>query len=292
MMPILDFVNQIGNNAKNSFLGENNKAIIEIEDERPAKGSTVNVTETAARSAGSVLGSVSNIVSQASAAVGEASGLSEALKQMAQNGASMGGQSKFKRFEVKFNPNQLRFRAQGGMKVEKKDFSDVGDGQTVQVKYEDMHPRIEMNVQLIFDDCERTDAFQFEKFGDGMAMIRTAVDSGVMEAKDTVHSVKYQVEGFIGAMRNEKTRRIRFFWGGMMYQGVLNSLNAEYTMFSTTGHPIRATVDLGIVCTDETLGDNNMGQWQASFQKAFGTGDGTNLESAMQNVGNLLNINL
>lgn len=291
MLTAGQFFGNLGKEAGNSIIGENNKAIIEIEDERPAAGSSVNVTETAARNPGSPLGGISNTVSQAASQVASAAP-STSLSNLAQNVAAAGGQPTKKRYQVKFNPGQLSFRAQGGMKVAKKNFSQTGENQVVEIQYQDMHPRIEMNVQLIFDDCERTDAFGFEKFMDGMAFIRTAVSSGVKGVQGTVYSVKPQVEGFISAMRNAKTRKITFLWGGMGYTGVINSIDAEYTMFSMAGHPIRAVVNLGILCVDESLGDNNMGQWQASFQKAFGTGDGTNLESAMQNVGSLLNINL
>lgn len=291
MLTAAQFFRNLDKEAGDSIIGENNKAIIEIEDERPAAGSSVNVTETAARNSGSPLGGISNTVSQAASQVASAAP-STNLSNLAQNVAAAGGQPTKKRYQVKFNPSQLSFRVQGGMKVAKKNFSNVGNNKVVEIHYQDMHPRIEMNVQLIFDDCERTDAFGFEKFMDGMAFIRTAVSSGVKGVQGTAYSVKPQVEGFIGAMRNAKTRKITFIWGRMWYTGVINSIDAEYTMFSMAGHPIRAVVNLGILCVDETLGDNHMGQWQGSFQRAFGTGDGTNLESAMQNVGSLLNINL
>lgn len=292
MLTAGQFFKSLGRDAGNSITGENDKAIIEIEDERPAAGSGVNVTETAARNSGSPLGGISNTVSQAASQVASAAPTTS-LSSLAQNVAAAGGQPTKKRYQVKFNPSQISFRAQGGMKVAKKNFSQTeGENRVVQIQYQDMHPRIEMNVQLIFDDCERTDAFGFEKFSDGMAFIRTAVSSGVKGVQGTVYSVKPQVEGFIAAMRNAKTRKITFSWGWMCYTGVINSIDAEYTMFSMAGHPIRAVVNLGILCVDESLGDNNMGQWEQSFRRAFGTSDGTNLESAMQNVGSLLNINL
>ena len=292
MLAAAQFFRNLGREAGHSITGENGKAIIMVEDERLMAGIGVNVTETAARNAGSALSRISNTVSQAASQATSAI-LSPNLNRMAQNMAAGGRQPVRKLFQVKFNPSQISFRAQGGMKVAKKNFAETaGDNQVVEIHYQDMHPRIEMNVQLIFDDCERTDAFGFEKFGDGMALARTAISSGVKGAQGTVYSVKPQVEGFIGAMRNAKTRKITFHWCGMCYTGVINSIDAEYTMFSMAGHPIRAIVNLGILCVDESLGDNNMGQWEQSFRQAFGTSDGTNLESAMQNVGNLLNINL
>jgi len=43
---------------------------------------------------------------------------------------------------------------------------------------------------------------------------------------------------------------MRFTWGDMSYQGVLNGVNAEYTMFNVNGEPCRATVSLRLVILD------------------------------------------
>ena len=155
-----------------------------------------------------------------------------------------------------------------------------------------MQPRIQMNLQLIFDDYERTQAFMSEKFTDASAAARTVVTGIANAVTGRTYSVRPQVEGFIGALINPFTRKISFYWGKMKYQGVLNSVNAEYTMFSTDGNPIRANVNIGILLVDETLDYQSMGPWQYSYLTVFGKDNQTELGSAVQNVGNLFNINL
>ena len=155
-----------------------------------------------------------------------------------------------------------------------------------------MQPRIQMNLQLVFDDYERTQAFMSEKFSDVSTATRTVV-TGIADAvTKKTYSVRPQVEGFIGALINPFTRKISFYWGKMKYQGVLNSVNAEYTMFSTDGNPIRANVNIGILLVDETLNYQSMKLWQDSYQAVFGNDNQTDLGSKVQNVGNLFQINL
>lgn len=197
-------------------------------------------------------------------------------------------------YEVKFNPSQISFQAYGGRKVTKTDLAKASVDNTgpLKMEYQEMAPRIQMNVQLIFDDYERTQAFMMEKITDPAALVRTGVVAGVSAYKNKTYSVRPQVEGFIGALRNNFTRKILFCWGNMVYTGVLTHVGAEYTMFSTDGNPIRANVNLGMLCTDETLSEGYMGQWQESYQTVFESDKTTNLGSVTQHVGNLFNVNL
>lgn len=197
-------------------------------------------------------------------------------------------------YEVKFNPSQISFQAHGGRKASKPDLAKTNaDNQGVlKMEYQEWTPIIQMNVQLIFDDYERTQAFMMEKITDPAALVRNGVVAGVSAYQNKTYSIRPQVEGFIGALRNNFTRKIRFCWGNMIYTGVLNHVGAEYTMFSTDGNPIRANVNLGMLCTDATLSKGYMGQWQESYQKVFKSDKTTNLGSVTQHVGNLFNVNL
>lgn len=197
-------------------------------------------------------------------------------------------------YEVKFNPSQLSFQVYGGNKVAKTDLSKSKSkpDEQLKIEYVDMAPRIQMNVQLIFDDCNLSHAFAFEKRNSAYGVAKTAAMEAYDNRQGTVYSVKPQVEGFIAALRNNYTRKISFNWGKMTYSGVLTNVDAEYTMFSMEGNPIRANVNLGILCTDSTMHDDYMGQWQNSYKKVFGSGETTNLGSKVQELGNILNINL
>lgn len=276
----------MGKSALQSLTGGICKAIIEICDERKnAKDvtvSTVTAKKTGSLSTGVSAGAVNKA---AQGAVGKS--LQEGLKDLTSS-LPQGKESK-KRFEVQFNPSQVTFQGIGGLKVAKTNYANDGK---VAIQYQNMNSHIQMNLQLLFEDYERTEAFMTEKFSDTTAMARTVVSGAVSDVTGKTHSVKPQVEGLIGALRNNYTRKIIFTWGKMQYTGNVTHVSAEYTMFSTDGNPIRAVVNLGIQCTEENMKDNNMGQWQKSYQEVFGKGDLTNLGSSTQNVGNLLNINL
>lgn len=292
-------IGNIGKSALQSFTGGIEKAIIEIEDNRPKPGNTT-VTEAEPRKAtdaglGQIsdkLSDVANTVVKNTDAVLDKLPVTDVVDEMKETAVEMIPERK--RFVVKFNPSQINFQGVGGVKVEKRDYEvQYKDKEKkVDIRYQAMQPRIQMNLQLLFDDCERTEAFMAEKATDTSAWLDTGIRGIVNTITQKRYSVRSQVEGFIGALRNPHTRKISFCWGRMKYEGVLNQVNVEYTMFSTDGNPIRANVNLGILLVDETLDYQSMGQWQNSYKQVFGKEDQTNLGSGMQYVGNLLNINL
>ena len=294
----------IGKSALQSFTGGIEKAIIEIEDNRPKPNKKPTVENPEPRkSTDAGLGQISNNLSEAaknvanvvakkSDAVSDKLPVTNVVNKMQEKAAE--SLPKKKRFVVKFNPSQITFQGAGGGKVEKRDYEveHPDPEHKVDISYQEMQTRIQMNLQLIFDDYERTQAFMSEKGTDVSAWARTGIVGIANAVTKRTYSVRPQVEGFIGALINPYTRKISFSWGSMEYAGVLNYVNVEYTMFSTDGNPIRAIVNLGILLVDETLDYKSMGQWQNSYMQVFGKGDQTNLGNAMQNVGNLLNINL
>ena len=288
----------IGNIAKNagrSITGNIEKAILEFIDERPEKND-VNVTEAEPRKASSEAGlgkisgkltDVANQVAESTNSILDKTPVTNMVNKVKETASSNG--PKKKRFQVKFNPSQISFSGVGGEQIEKRNYTENTDN--VKTEYQEMKPRIQMNLQLVFDDYERTQAFMSEKATDTSAWVRTGVDGIVTAVTKKTYSVRPQVEGFVGAIRGNYTRKVNFYWGTMKYSGEIISVGAEYTMFSTDGNPIRANVNLGILLVDETLDYKNMGQWQLSYKKVFGE-EKTNAGSALQNVGNLLNINL
>lgn len=155
-----------------------------------------------------------------------------------------------KRYIVKFNPTELSIIASGGEKVVKKS----ADGGNTNHEYVEMKSNIQLNVKLIIDE-------------EG-------------------NSVKKQVEDFISTLKNNYTRKIAFNWGAISYKGILNNVEAEYTMFSAYGSPIRAIVDLRINCIDNEAVNSNMEQWGKKFKEAFSE-DKINLKSVGRNAGNI-----
>lgn len=273
----LDILKQAGMSA----VGMVEKAYIEIEDNRVAK---IAVTQT-----GDDEFSASEIVKSNSGNnegkhLGKFNGKEMSIiQQQYIEAARINGMTKTKRYKVRFNPSTLSISAYGGGRVAKTSFT--GDG--TKIEYAGMDTTILLNVQLIFDAESNEDCFMNE-----ITDVKGNIKKGVNIVKNKRYSVQNQVEGFIAALRSPYTRRVRFVWGkNLSYKGVLTNLESEYTMFSIHGRPVRAVVNIGINCSDEDIVHDNMGQWKDSFDKAFSKNK-TNLESAAQNVGNLINFNL
>lgn len=276
------------NNGARSLTGAVVKAYIIFEDERFERNE-VKITEVRGRSAGipPSFPGAAKLTSVAEKASQKAQTLANAIGELVTSPKKLDS-SKKHIFQVEFNPAEMSFEAYGGGKAQKLNFALNGK---ISMTYEEVKPRILLRVPLIFDDCERTDAFMAEKFGDMMAMGRTVISSVANTVTGDTYSVRPKVEGFIAALRNDNTRKLQFCWADMEYKGILESVDAEYTMFNMEGHPIRANVHLGIMLVDTEVSERNMGDWQDSYRAAFDS-DGSSLGSATQNVGNLLNLKL
>lgn len=209
----------------------------------------------------------------------------EAAKFRGSIGLLHGATKKY--FYVQFNPSELSFSGYGGGISAKTDFSG-GSG----ISFESMKVRITMEVRLIFDKVDPQDAFMADKLNTAPTALATGAAKAVKSKLGKKNqSVQTEVEGFMAALRSPYTRRITFHWGKMTYTGVLNRVSAQYQMFNVNGQPIRAAVNLSLVCADEEVMPNSMGSWQKQYEDAFGAGD-QSLVKAAQKAGNLLNLNL
>jgi len=196
-------------------------------------------------------------------------------------------------FTVQFNPGKLRLSGYGGGLYQKTNYgvSTKGGQQkgSGSVSFEKAAARIEMQVPLIFDRTVNTDAFFFDKFLFSPSNVaKGAVQAGMKVAGKLNDSVQPVVEAFIAALRQESTRYVEFCWGALVYRGIVNRVSSNYTMFSVSGQPVRATVELSIVLADEEVSGNSMGDWQQHYEAAF-TGGSFSLVSTSQKVGSLLN---
>lgn len=255
----------------NSAIGNLTKAYIEFEDARVAE-----VTIKANKSTGKF-----DVLDKASKAVGNFD-KKQLISGVAEHMNSLKAEIKKNRYTVRFNPSELRFSTIGGEKAKKKS----QDGTNKEASYSPVFNPIQLSVRLVFDDMTPEDCFMNE-----ILEVKSDIKKVVKSFKNSKNSVQQLVEGFIAAMRNNYTRRVTFGWGNMAYKGILKSMDAQYCMFSIEGIPVRAYVDITILCMDEKISKRDNGQWGHSFEKAFNVGN-TNLESAGQKVGNLLNFNL
>lgn len=174
----------------------------------------------------------------------------------------------FRRFEVQFNPSTLSVSGFGGGMVQLTNYASKDD-KNRGVSYQEAKPHIQMSVQLIFDETDNFTAFPGDIMGFNVSNVGgTAINMGLRKLSGRP-SVQTTVEGFLGAIRNEYTRRVAFCWGNMLYSGYVNRVNTRYTVFNPSGKPIRATVDLSIICADESVDGKSLGYWQDKYEEFF-----------------------
>lgn len=167
--------------------------------------------------------------------------------------------------QMPFNPSTLRFRAiaGGGHMVT----TNIG------TQYQNLDPRIEISFTMFVEDIDTTDAFLYERINSGGSAVGLA-KSAVNMLSGKSHSVAVYVEGILAALRTEPHSQITFEWGKMKYSGALNTVNARYTMFNTSGNPIKAEIDIRMVCVSK--GNTNMkDEWKKKYKESISSLTGT-----------------
>lgn len=282
---------------QNFFVNE--KAIIEILDLREIEDVKKKNPPNANGSPSTSLG-MSDLSQMASLAesLGEFSAKSDFLENtivgsglQSISGVTLKGAKK--QFQVQFNPSDLQIEGHGGGRMATTAFNNVDkDGKTVPtaIDFKPVPIHINLSVKLLFDNMNANECFLSAKTNmTASELTKSVIKTGLSAAgKNKKLSVQQEVEGLIAALRSPYTRCITFNWGDMSYTGVLNRVSAQYTMFNSSGIPVRAVVQLSLVCADENLSSNSLGAWQDEYEKAFGGGS-QSLVSWTQKAGSLLN---
>ncbi len=193
------------------------------------------------------------------------------------------GHAKTYRFSVQFNPSEIRINGYGGEELPIQNFGanhEDGEDHSQDTDENGQHhgshmaaadTRIEMSFRIIFDKVDPQDAFYSDKFTMNNVSIAKGVTKGIMKAAGKKsNSVQPEVEALTAVVRDKNKRLAIFAWGDMSYQGIINSVNAEYTMFNINGEPIRAVVGINMVLYDETDIGPNVNIWQREYIKDFG----------------------
>ena len=168
--------------------------------------------------------------------------------------------------KVKYNPSSIHMSSRAGS------FQQPVMGSAVtQITQMTVPSQTNFNVELIFDAINNEDAFMMQKFttisASGAISKTAAVVNNLM---GDGYSVQNEVEGLVGLMVNEGTRRITFCWSDMTISGELVSVNVTYTMFNPIGNPICAKVALSIQQMDDSNG--GLEYWENSFNALFKNG--------------------
>lgn len=145
-------------------------------------------------------------------------------------------------------------------------------------------PMVVLSVELIFDAMTPTDAFLMDK----TRIVELGISTAISKSKGG-YTVQPQTDGLVAAILRPQTRLVTFRWADMAFTGHLIELQADYTMFSSSGRPIRSKVRMNIAQQVES--DADIQYWNKALDKMFASGNDQTLKNTAQSMGNLLNLN-
>lgn len=259
------------------------KAVISVYDRR---GTQVSEEVLGAQSAWDYARKGGKKSDGSSYSEGEISGLQQAFESI-RDASSLSVEEK--QYIVQFNPSTLSLHARGEGFMPMLSYGENSQpGQDTKSKV-----RVYLTVQLVFDQVDPLDAFIQDKTNVAPTNLATGgIKTAMTIAGKKKVTVQETVEGFIAMLRSPNTRNVKFSWGQMYYEGVVNNVNAQYTMFNMQGQPIRAHVSLSIMCVDGSSSAEEMGDpWKTAFDKMCDAG-GFNGVKEVQEIGNLFNISM
>ena len=148
-------------------------------------------------------------------------------------------------------------------------------------------PMVVLSVELIFDAMNPQDAFMLDKARLSVGTMVSNV-AGIVQSTKGGYTVQPQTEGLLAALMRANTRLVTFRWADMAFTGQLIEVQADYTMFSVSGKPIRSKVRMNIAQQVES--DADCKYWDSALDNMFKSGDEVSLKGAGQKLGNLVNL--
>ena len=183
----------------------------------------------------------------------------------------------YKMIKVQFNPQELTFKSQPQTNGKKN--GSLSDDKTYAVQ-------TIMGVKLIYEDIKAEDAFIWEKQNtlmSGSTKERLMASSIGMAVSD--RSVKKQIDGLLSLLMTPAARNIAFCWENTIISGVLQSAEAQYTMFSTAGNPIMGYIDLKIAMHNGNDGSVDKKYWNKAFDNLFTLKNRNVIENVTNTIG-------
>lgn len=283
-MPVLDAIKSVAKSAGNDIIGNIETAYLVVHDYREAAKKAAGAGAEAAQQFTSMI--ANRVGGSSLSARTQALVASQAarLSNSAQAQAMQGAKPIDRKLKVQFNPSQIQLYSTSYPQQQ----ANALGSKTQSVSNAVNKGRMELTVQLYFDDVNLADSFMWEKFTSGVSnQTVNNIATGVAKAGGQVWSVQPQVEGLISALRNPHTRTVSFHWADFAFEGQVVAVLAQYTMFSTSGRPVRAQVVLRL---RHEMDDDKLSVWYDDFEKAFGEKSVNELAGAAQMVGSLMNL--
>ena len=282
-----------------AMVGVTQKAILEIADFSGKTPSYVDAAKPAA-GVGSLTGKgdfSASVVDKVKSQVMEG-----AKGSLGKAGFENFGQIHRYRYEVLFNPEELSITGYGGEEVPTQDFrrkpdkppepkdpdGEGGKGRRngpphgfpgPSSRMAASNTRIDMSVRFVIDRTNNMDAFYGDKFTLGASSIVQGAGTlaknlsvgayNKAKGKKAVNTVQADVEALSALARDRTKRLARFVWGDMIYEGLINSVSADYVMFNVNGEPCRANVTINMVLFDNDELPSSKSLWQNRYIECF-----------------------
>jgi len=165
--------------------------------------------------------------------------------------------------QVQFNPATLRIDSN----TESMDAEYMLNNMTKLPNKMKRNASIILHVDLIFDAVNAKDAFLADKFrvsaSDAVADVGTLARMATSEG--AAYSVLPQTNAMI-ALMTEYTPQVTFAWGALSFTGLVHEITAQYTMFSTSGRPIRSKVSMRLA---QEISERDNSTWKTAFTSFF-----------------------
>lgn len=162
--------------------------------------------------------------------------------------------------EVQYNPSSLTLTAN----VDSIQYASLQKNACETIPNQNTRlPTVVLSVELYFDAMNPRDAFMIDKArlsaGDAV--------TGISRLAHQSYSVQPQTAAMLALPMREESKHVTFRWGEMAFTGVVSEIQAEYTMFSVSGKPIRSHVYMNI--SQEIASEGEEKYWDAVIDRMF-----------------------
>ena len=185
---------------------------------------------------------------------------------------TMMAQNNYSVIEMQYNPKSISLGGNRGSMLRR---NQAGDASAQQMGMTSQVSRLQLSVEVIFEDIVVADAFHLE--GLSMNAEELAKTAMSMTANTFLggYSVKKQCDGLMSLLNYKRLKQVVFLWGDMFFHGELTNVDVRYEMFNKNGNPILGRVRLVIEQNDSNNSirfASDEDQWNNAIDLAFGYG--------------------